>query len=674
MKKFIHIVFVLPLLTFGQVDEIPCEMLTKINKLIQENHYKPKAVDDSLSVYVFDTFLNSLDEDHRLFLAPEVDELQKNKLLVDDYILSKDCQFLKEFYTAYQKSITRYGLLIATLKKEPFPLSSNESIQFSKKAFPYAKDEKELKHLYKKRLLFTILHDVAELSKNKDSLKVNFETIAKKQKNKIFDKYECKILSYQLSETEFYALFYNAFCSYFDPHTNYFSQSEKSSFLSAVSADNLTFGLYISMSENDEMTVDEIIPGSSAYFSNKIDVGDQVIKINHNNDEFEIACSSLKKIEEIITSNNFKVADFTFRKKTGEIYKVNLVKKVMKDYQNNVYSYILKKGDINIGYIKIPSFYSTFETGESSVADDVVKEIFKLQKDKIDGLIIDLENNGGGSMDEAMRMSGLFIDVGPLAIMDDSKNKTETLKDTNRGTIFNGPMVVLINGFSASASEFFTNVMQDYYRAIIIGNTSLGKASMQRIFPLDEKNEEYLKLTLEKFYRLTGKSNQTIGITPDVEIPFLFDKQLPRESSFPTALKNDEIKVSVRYKYMVNDAYTQAILKSKNRIKESKEAKEITDLNTTINALFDNDLPPMALQFDPVYNDVIKINSIWATIKVTSETEYDINVQKNSADIEYQQFDEYLKSANVEKTKNIRQNFHILEATNIIYDLIFLKP
>ena len=134
--------------------------------------------------------------------------------------------------------------------------------------------------------------------------------------------------------------------------------------------------------------------------------------------------------------------------------------------------------------------------------------------EQVNGIIIDLENNGGGSMDEAVKLSSLFIDGGPLAIMHNNKNKTSLLKDNYRGALYHGPMVILINAFSASASEFFTNAMQDYNRAIIIGNQSLGKASMQRVFPLDQTNEEFLKITLEKFYRVTGKTNQYSGITP----------------------------------------------------------------------------------------------------------------------------------------------------------------
>ncbi len=670
MKKQFLLLALFPLLLLAQNEKEACETLSKINTLIQEQHYKPKAVDDSLSVYVFKAFLKELDEDNRLFTEIEINTLKKHLYKIDDAILQKDCVFLNEFYTVYNGAILRYKTILEALKKEPFPFSSIEKIEFSKKTYPYAKDEAAIKKLYKKRLLFHTLRDISEISKNKDSLVDNFDKIAKISKDKIFETFTCKYSSYQLTVNDFNAKFFVTFCSYFDPHTQYLSESDKSSFLSNVSADNLTFGMIISMNEKDEIIVEEVLPGSSAYFTEKIDDGDQIIKVKHLSEEYTIACSSMSKIEAIFTSSEYKNVDFTLRKKSGEIYTVNLTKKVMKDYDNNVYSFILEKDNKKTGYIRIPSFYAMFDNGKSNVSDDVTKEIYKLQEDNIDGLIIDLQNNGGGSMEEAIKLSGSFIDVGPIAIMNNRKLKKETIKDPYRGSIYSGPMVVLINGFSASASEFFTNAMQDYNRAIIVGNQSFGKASMQQILPLNDGNsEEFVKLTLEAFYRITGKTNQTIGITPDVEIPTLFNKQIPRESDEKTALKNDVINGVLRFTAFPNPLKNTVIEKSKNRVQANDAMNKIAAMNVKINAIYDNDLPPILLEFNPVFKEVNRINSLWKDIKDLSEVEYPLVVKRNSVDVEYQQFDEFLKSSNTEKIKNIKRNLHIIEAVNIINDL-----
>lgn len=671
MKNYLLVFLSIPVFVFGQAEANPCETLTRINFLIQQQHYRAKPLNDSLSAYVFDAFLKQLDDDNRLFTDIEINDLKKHKFQIDDYIKEENCDFLNDFYKAYQKSVERYSATIEAIKKEPFTFKSSETIQFSKKAFPYVKDGEELKKLYKKRILFYILKDISEISKNKDSLMANFDKLSTISKEKILETFTCKSSGFQLTKEEFNSKFFSSFCNYFDPHTEYFSQSDKSSFLSAVSADNLTFGMMISMNEKDEIIVDEVLPGSSAYYTEKIDGGDQIIKIKYQNEEYNIACSSMQKVEAIFSSSEYKKVEFTLRKKSGEIYSVNLIKKVMKDYDNNVYSYLLEKEHKKIGYIRIPSFYAKFENGKTNVSDDVIREIYKLQEDKIEGLIIDLQNNGGGSMDEAVKLTGVFIDKGPVAIMNNKNGQTQTLKDPSRGSIYTGPLVVLINGFSASASEFFTNAMQDYDRAIIVGAQSYGKASMQRIYPLsyDENPTEFVKLTIEEFYRITGKTNQNTGITPDVAVPVLFDGQMPRESDNVTALKNDSLDEAARFTLFANPLKNEIVEKSKKRISTNTEAMQIAAMNVKINKLYQGPLHPVLLEFDSVFEEINTMNSLWAEIKDLSEKEYPITVERNSIDVEYQEFDDFLKSSNTEKIKTLKSNFPVVEALNIIYEL-----
>jgi carboxyl-terminal processing protease len=668
--RYISCFFLLTSVAFSQSDANPCETLSQIDKLIKYNHYKVKPVDDSLSVYTFKTFVSTLDEDARLFLEPEVSALKKHEFKIDDYINQKECGFLEEFYEKYTAAVNRYEKVINEIIREPFAFNRNDTIQFSKKNFPNPKDEAELKKILQKSTLFYVLKDIAEMSKNKDSLIQNFESLASLAKEKVLESYQCKTDSYRLSKNDFYAAFYNSYCSYFDPHTNYLSQSDRSSFLSGLSADNLTFGIYVSLNQKNEIVVDAVIPGSSAYSTHKIDPSDIITKVKFDNKEYRVACSSLKKFEEVFTSNKIKKADLTFRKKTGEIITVQLVKKVMKNYENNVYSYVLNSENSKIGYIRIPSFYSNYEDGTSNVSDDVVKELYKLKADKIDGLILDLENNGGGSMEEAKRLTGMFIDIGPIAVLKNSLGKNEIVKDYNRGSVFSGPIVVMVNGSSASASEFFANAMQDYKRGIIIGNQTHGKASMQRIFPLtnDHNSAAYVKITIAKFYRVTGESNQTNGITPNVEIPTLFDNQMPREKDYDTALPNEKIETKFKFQTETTD-FSSVIEKSAIRLKENPAIQSIAKLNSKINDLYDNNVSPIRLQFANVFDEVSKVNMLWKEITDFSEIEYPIQVSNSSMNEEYQQFDEFLKSSSVEKIKAIKQNIHIVEGLHILNDL-----
>ncbi|MGX7666614.1 S41 family peptidase [Flavobacterium pedocola] len=668
MKYILLITALVPFSLFGQKNDL-CSTWTKINAVIQQNHYTPKPVDDSLSVYVFDSFLQKLDENNRIFLESEIVSLKNHRLKIDDYLTKENCTFIEDFYKSYSSAYERYKKVIIAIKNEPFPLSSKEKIHFIKKNAPHLKSENELKLYYKKRLLFNTLQDITELSENKDSILQHFTKISEKIKKEAFDNYECKIQNEKLAKSDFEEVFLSVFCSYFDPHTAYFSDAAKSAFLSHLEDNNFSFGMDLSLNEKNEIIVQQIIPGSTAYYSEKIDAGDQIIKISNQNNEYLISCTSIDKIEEILQSEKYTSADFTLKKQSGKVYNVSLFKKNLKNYENNLYSYVIEKNGAKTGYISIPSFYATFDNGTSNVSTDLTKEILKLQRDQVSGLILDLQNNGGGSMTEAVRIAGMFIDIGPVGQVNNKKTGTEIIKDLNRGMVYTGPLVVLINGFSASASEFLTNAIQDYNRGIVIGDTSFGKASMQQILPLENSDNQFIKLTQEAFYRVTGKSNQKNGITPDVQIPTLFRNQMPRESDNKTALQNTVLTNTVRYPKMENSSFPSIIEQSRKRVSENEFNNKTLQLNTQIDQLYDNDLPPILLNIENVFAEMSKMKTLWKEIKNHSEKEVDFNIQRNSTDIEYQQFDEYLKSSNTDKIKQLRSNPYILEALNIINDI-----
>jgi carboxyl-terminal processing protease len=340
----------------------------------------------------------------------------------------------------------------------------------------------------------------------------------------------------------------------------------------------------------------------------------------------------------------------------------------MKATANAVSSYIIEKG-IKIGYIKIPNFYSDFD-GFSPLgcADDVAKEIIKLKKDSIQGLVIDIQDNGGGSMEEAIKLSGMFIDLGPVSILVNNKMKQTVLKDYNRGSVYSGPMVILVNGNSASASEFFAAAMQDYNRAIIVGSKSLGKASMQIILPVDSDNKDFVKLTVEKFYRITGDSNQIKGIIPDIELPVLYESILLREISYKTALKYDEINYKIRFTPLSKDNYKTIIEQSNARTKNNTQFNDVIMVNKEINALYNNPKKPLPISFKSVFNNVHELDSLWKKVKKIAETKNSCAISNNSYDTEKLQFDDYQKEINSYKINELKTNLYIVEAVDILID------
>ena len=658
----------------AQKHEKACNIFSKINDVLQSRHYKPKPVDDSLSVYVFNTVMEELDESKTLFLQQEYDKLAQHRLKIDDYVLGKDCSFFTDFISAYKNALKRNRDYIVQISKEPLPYTTKDTIFYSRKTFPFHTDPERIKKFLRKKITFDILEDIAKLSKNKDSLQQHLDKLGQVSREKVLESYLCR-LDNQLSpsggfDNSIYNKFYSAFCSYFDPHSTYFNYNEKSSFVSSISTENYSLGIYVSQNEKEEIIVEELVPGGPAYRTKKIDKGDQIVKLAANNAEYNVSCTSLETITNIVYSDSYKKVQLTLRKKDGTVYSVNLEKIIMKADDHSVYSFVL--GDKEpIGYIKVPSFYSAFDSDTNQgCADDVAKEITKLKKDNIQGLIIDLQFNGGGSMDEVIRMAGMFVNFGPIAIVTDKNRSYNVVKDYNRGMLYNGPIVVLVNGFSASASEFFAGVMQDYNRALIVGSTTLGKATMQTILPLeDEDPEDFVKVTLDKFYRVTGKSSQYVGIVPDVELPSFFDDLLPRESSMPTAIKNDSIDLNISFTKLPGINRNEIIAQSKNRTEKNTDFKLIDAVNTRINWLYEGNKAPLPVTFDSVFADVHSMDDVWKDINDSAMKEQAFAIKNTANATEKINEDEYLKSANDYRIKAAKTDVYINEAVNILNDI-----
>ncbi|MFY0481228.1 carboxy terminal-processing peptidase [Flavobacterium sp. PLA-1-15] len=674
MKRILLFSLLLPLSVSSQSNDKMCETLSKINALVKENHFQPKPVDDSLSVFVFDKFIDGLDENRNIFTKSEYEKLSKHRLLIDNYIAKNDCSFMNDFVSIYKKALERKKSVLEKLETVSLDYNSQDSVKFSKDQFPFDLTENDFDRVWKKRLRFDILEDISKLSKNADSLQLHFTEIEKTIKQRVFDTNLCKVNSILNNKNGVKSIlkndFLNAFCYYFDPHSNYFSFDAKSSFLSGLSTSNLSLGIEVSMNERDEIVIEEIVPGGPAARNSKIEVGDVVTKVsNTKGEEYWVSCSSMETIGEMIFSDHNKQIELTLRKKNGTTIAVLLKKKVMKATANAVYSFIAEK-DAKVGYIKIPNFYADFdERSPKGCADDVAKEIAKLKKDNISGLVIDLQNNGGGSMAEAIKLAGMFVNAGPISVLVDNNHNQNIINDFFRGEIYDGPIVILMNGYSASASEFFAAALQDYNRAVIVGSTSLGKASMQTIMPLEENNEnDFVKLTIEKFYRISGESHQIKGIIPDVFAPVLFDSLIKRENSFKTALPYNAITTSTKYNPLPKNITSEIINLSKTRIDNDLRFKELKSINEEINFTYNKPRNPVRLTFTDVFKEVHDIDSLWEKVKNATEKENSLLIYNTSYDTKKLASDDFQREINTFKLKDIKSNPYLEEAINIIND------
>ena len=323
----------------------------------------------------------------------------------------------------------------------------------------------------------------------------------------------------------------NAWCeavaSCYDPHTEFFSPGKKEEFQGELGDKQLQFGF--SLGEGKEATeITRLKPGSPAYKSGLIHEGDQILALQWDgNEEVDVSDGSAEEVNAFIPGDHGNSLTLTLKKSDGTTRKVTLQreKSAMDDDNSKVRSFILK-GEHRVGFISLPAFYTDWngeEGGNNGCADDVAKEIIKLRKENIEGLILDLRYNGGGSMLEAIALAGIFIDVGPVGMTRDKDGKVYTMKDVNRGSVYDGPLILLINGFTASASEMLAGTLQDYHRALIIGSPSFGKATAQVVLPLDtlfdEKHLErlktannFIKITIDRLFRVNGTSAQRTGL------------------------------------------------------------------------------------------------------------------------------------------------------------------
>ncbi|MBW1656221.1 S41 family peptidase [Flavobacterium quisquiliarum] len=670
MKKISLLLFLLTsTIFFGQNSAETCEIINKINALIQAEHLKPKPVDDSLSVFVFDNLINELDPSRNIFYKSEYDELAKRyRYNLDDLILKNDCSFLTDIKASYINGLLRTKKVLEKIQTLPIDYAKKDTIRFYKKSFDFYLKKEDLEKVWIKKLRYQILDDIAETSDNLDSIKANFKSIEQVSKNKILANEICRFTTLLDTNTKQEEKLYNFFCTYFDPHTAYFSDDSKNSFMASLSKEHLSLGMTVNLNEKNEIIIAEVDPKGPAYQTGQVKKGDQIISISNQKETLQVSCASLESISTMILSEANKHITLTLKRNSGKSFDVYIEKQVMKDEENSVFSFIIGK-DSKIGYIKIPSFYADLDgNNRKGCADDVAREVIKLERDDIKGLVIDLIDNGGGSMEEAIKLAGMFVDYGPLSIVVDNHQEKSVITDPFKGVIYRGPIVVLINSNTASASEFFSSIMQDYNRALLLGSSTLGKATMQTILPLDEeKNTDFLKITINKFYRITGKSHQYIGVKPDVVLPEFYEDVYQKESDFPTAIKNDSLQPFLKYKTYVKRNLIDKIAKNSSaRLSDNYFFNNIKKINLKIDQIVNTPKAEVPMTLDVVFKQQKALNALWTEINTFNDENNPLDVYNSSVNQLLLGAYPNDKTINQDQMDNLKTNPYLNEAVNII--------
>lgn len=661
----------------AQTDPPFCDQMAALKLLIETQHYRPKPLDDALSSGIYKLFIQRLDEDKVLFNDKDIAEIRKDSLKFDDYLRDNNCGFIGKYIKTLRWRIAETKQVIDSYKNTEFDYSGKDTLKYYRtRESGYFDDDIAMKKYWSKRLRFEILSKISEEDSILDRLEMNFDILENEVRPLIFEKLSCQLdemengyggLERFVTET-----FLNAYTNYQDPNSTFFNNTDKTMFENSVSTSMMTFGLYTEKNEDGEIVISYVTPGGAAYFEGSIEEGDVIRSLTAGTNIVETNCISNEEITAFLSDNNNKRITFRIKKKDGTIKSVMLTKKAEKAAENLTRGYVMS-GEFPIGYINVPSFYTDFESPHGmGVANDIAKEIYKLKKENIQGLVIDLRFNGGGSMKEASDLCGMFIDRGPVSILKYRNGETFTVRDANRGTVFNKPIVVIQNSYSASASEYFTSVMQDYNRAVIVGTPSYGKSSMQTIVPLDKNREElgFCKITTDLFYRVTGKSNQSKGVIPDIFFPSMYDGLDVNEQFIDFSLPNDSVQIKVKHQPKRKIPLKLLREKSEYRMYIDEGFQKIKRLNKTLLRNYIQKDTIYSLTLKNVYGDLRGYNDLWKDFIGYFEERKGILTVKNTASTE-----ELLKYSDEDKKVNalsideISNDIFIEEAYHIIADI-----
>ena len=579
--NFLHIVAIVAIILFGFSfseekfsDPNKEKLLIEVVKyVVEKGHYSALDINDDISEKIYNTYLEQIDAQKRFFLQSDLREFQKYKFKLDDQLKDQDLTFFNLVYETSRKRINEVKNYYEEIMSNSFDFSSNEDINLDFENKSYARNSNEIKNRWRKQLKYSTL-DVISL-KLGDSIKVidnktrnESMTLIKKNTDDFFDYVE------EMDRDDWFANYINAFLNQLDPHTVYFNPEDKDRFDTNISGKFDGIGARLQKTEGTVKIVD-IIVGGPIWKDKLLDVGDIILKVaQENQDPVNIIGMKLDDAIKLIKGPADSFVTLTVKKISGEIKDVLIKRGVVELEELYAKSTLINKGDKNYGYISLPKFYIDFSDRKSrNSANDVKNEIIKLKNNGISGLILDLRNNGGGALQTVVDMTGLFIERGPIVQVKSTGNRKQILYDKDPQVVWDGPLVILMNKMSASASEILAGALQDYNRAVIIGNEkSFGKGTVQNVIDLNRfiSNSSYdlgaLKITTDKFYRINGESVQLEGVKSDIVIPDSYKYIFNGEKDEKNPLQWDKITPANFDKWAKRDYLNKISSENQSRI------------------------------------------------------------------------------------------------------------
>jgi carboxyl-terminal processing protease len=575
-------------------------LLQVLNESLGAAHYQPLSIDDDFSEKVFDLYIERLDFNKRLFTASDIKELEKYKHLIDDQIKSRNYGFFDVSYDILVKRLEDSRKFYKEILAEKFDFKTNETIELDGDKREYPADNKALKEVWRKALKYQTMTrinsqlDIQETAKEEKDTSVTIKTFAELEEEarekvlKNFDDYYSRID--KLNKEDRRAIYLNSFANVFGPHTTYFPPRDKENFDISMSGQLEGIGARLQEKEG-YIKVASIVPGSASARQGELAVNDAIHKVAQGDeDPVDIVGMRIDDAVQLIRGKKGTIVKLTVKKVDGTTKVIPIERDIVVIEETYAKSILIENGTKGgpVGYIDLPSFYADFnKVGGRRCAADVKEEVEKLKAEGAKGIVLDLRNNGGGSLYDVVEMAGLFIENGPIVQVKAKGKQPEVLNDYDAEINYDGPLVVMVNSFSASASEIMAAAIQDYGRGVVIGsNSSFGKGTVQRFVELDRlltpDNRDAgplgaLKITLQKFYRINGGATQLKGVVPDVVIPDLYAYMETGEKEHDFVMEWDKIEPATYNKWEAKYDIAKIEEKSHSRINSNSLFKSIDD-------------------------------------------------------------------------------------------------
>ena len=661
-----------------------------VSYVLDKLHYDPKIINDDFSIKVYDEFIEAIDSQKRFLLESDIEMLSKYRLSIDDQINSSDITFFNTAYDALINRISEVEEFYEEILDEPFNFNIDEEINLDYENLNYATNLNDLKNLWRKRLKLSALDAYAakkEINDGKsDSEKSQIKTdeeIENESRSSIKDNLKDFFqFNSELERSDWFSIYLNSIVTQYDPHTTYLAPEAKEVFDQNISGKFQGIGARLSKTKQ-QVEIVEIIIGGPVWRDNLLNVGDIIISVAQSEYEepTEISLMKLTDATDLIKGEKGTKVYLTVKRVDGGVEQVVVTRDVVELEETYAKSSIINDDLSKYGLINLPRFYVDFDDyGERNAATDLKKEILNLKSKGINGLILDLRNNGGGSLKTVVDITGFFIEKGPVVQVKSIGGRKEVLRDNDPSILWDGPLVLLVNEFSASASEILAAALQDYNRAVILGSKqTYGKGTVQNIVDLNNviSGNTYgdlgsLKITTDKFYRVNGGSTQLEGVKSDIIFPNRYSYIDIGEKDLENPLSWDKIDPA-RYNNSGNIFnYSKVISDSKERINNNEYFALIDEHASWIKSQQDDKI--VSLDYLTYKGDLESSKSQNNKLKRIEEFESPYIFQwNNTNDKEDNSYNDDIKEKRDRWIESLKKDIYVNEAMNLLRDLSSIK-